>query len=84
MLAHPASASATATKTHVHPAIIRRPLIRVGAFSQANPRPAAALGDELDAGDLEGGADGVDSALAQWFASLEARDRAHRHLGCFC
>jgi hypothetical protein len=44
------------------------------------PQPHAGLIPvrELDAGGFEGGADGVDGALAQLFAALKARNRVRR------
>jgi hypothetical protein len=47
-----------------------------GGFPQPHPR-LIAIG-ELDAGGLEGGADGVDGALAQLLAALKARNRVRR------
>ena len=40
--------------------------------------PSAVLRDELDAGLFEGGTDGIDSALFQFFAALQAGNRVLR------
>src|ERR1700692_3676994 len=51
------------------------------ALPEPHPWPAAVLGDELDAGVFERGADGVNSALAQFLAAFEARDSVCGNLG---